>query len=220
MKKILYVLPLLSLLSTLSFAEGEATNLKAWNIKENSVKIAFKDNLENEDYHAICVYDNKEYEEGYQEISVKASQGTGKYLIKKVSGLKAGTDYTAKVRTYSTPEGMDGNDYVSKIIHFKTKGTSNNELVATNLRTWNVKNSSAMISFKKNSSIENSAIYFINIDTDERMTLNSKGVIDVPKHRAYSVGKMIDLIPNTTYHIKIVTDELQESDVITFKTKP
>ena len=204
-----------------------ASSLKAWRVKETSVKISFKDNTYWEESFKIIIRDKEGTEVATQEV--KASPSTGKTLIGKVNGLKAGTDYTAVVSSYvDTDEDLIGNKMdTSKPLAFKTKGTSSqptDKVIATNLKTWSIRDTSAMISFI-DSSYPVGETYFINADTEERMTLNSKGIIPIPNNKGYSIGKMIDLIPDTTYRVKIIfeavhnTQRLAPSKVITFKTK-
>ncbi|MCK5855689.1 MAG: hypothetical protein KAG56_10740 [Sulfurovaceae bacterium] len=219
--KKLYTLPLLlSILTTFSFAQGEPTELKAWNLKETSVKIAFRDNLLRGGYKINIMDENGNQVTGLDE-SPSISNGSRDYIIRKIRGLKSGTNYQAIV--VSTTQGRQ----TSEPLSFKTKGVSTqptNKVIATKLKTWGVRDTSAMISFV-NHAYPMGEIYFINADTKERMTLNSKGIIPVPKHRRYSIGKMIDLVPNTTYRVKImyisIDDEwiLAPSKIITFKTK-
>ena len=83
-----------------------------------------------------------------------------------------------------------------------------------------------MISFKNHlRSEEDIHFSFVNIDTWKRMILNSKGVISVPNNEGYSIGKMINLTPDTTYRIEITaqnsdgTTLAKRSEPITFTTK-
>jgi hypothetical protein len=205
-----------------SEVEG-ATNLKAWRIKENSVKIAFEDRTEGEDIFKISIKDEEGQEVASQEVI--ASSGTGKTLIQRVNGLTAGTNYTAVVSAYVfhddfTPTKLNS----SKPLLFRTKGenTQPNGQEITELKTWSIKATSAKIAFLNN--IVTSGVYsFVNADTEETMTLNSQGIISIPNNTKYSIGKMIELTPETHYRIQVVhlstEGAVTKSKIIEFTTK-
>jgi len=207
-----------------------ASNLKAWRIKEHSVKISFKDHTYFEESFKIIIRDKDGKEVSSREVKASPLDEVGKTFIGKVSGLKAGTDYTAEVSTYvDVDEDFIGDKMnTSKKISFRTKGDNtqhpSSKVGATDLRTWGIRSTTAMISFRNNDINNIGDFEFINKDTQEPMTLNSKGIIDVPNNKNYRIGKMIDLTPETTYHVQILhkTDSgtpMKASKVITFTTK-
>jgi len=194
---------------------GKPTELKLWNIKENSVKLSWRDNIGKGGYKINVLDENGDKVNGLDFFNRSSSR---KYKMQEIRGLQAGTKYTATV--ISTTSGKQESDPID----FSTKKRATPvpaTVGATGLHTWNIKSTSAMISFHNNHTDGSKDFEFVNVDTEESMTLNSKGIINVPhsKNKNTLIGKMIDLTPDTTYSIKITCDDMKESKIITFRTK-
>jgi hypothetical protein len=220
--KKIHTLLLLLVLTTFSFAEGTIDNIKAWNIKEHSVKIAFTDNMTDESLFYIEIFESKNTIVG-QSIQVDASEGTGNNLIKKITGLKPNTEYEVHIGGYPKYDEWN-NGIMSDVIRFTTKGSG--DVGATDLKMWNIKSTSAIISFRDNT--VSGTFDFITEKPTERLMLNSKGIVPAPNNKNYFVAKMIDLTPNTTYKLRIFhviggdiewEKQMKASEVITFTTK-
>ena len=244
-KNILGSTLLLSLLSTSSFAEGvgASTDLKTWRVTDHSAKIAFKDNTEGEDIFKISVIGS----DGESNKKIVSSKGTGKIRIAKIGKLKKGENYVAYVTAYRYDK-----DHTlqlinqSKPLNFKTKDTGDefHGKIAIELKTWRVKDTSAVISFNSNIYLGKKDIFdgladlgiqkgfdgwidFTNVDTGEVMTLGSQSIVYVPDkdpNKNYYAARLINLKPATTYTIKLVhiqdmTGQLNPSGTITFTTK-
>ena len=175
---------------------GIATHLTAWRLRDNSVRIAFRDNSNGEVGFRFINAATGEVM-GNQ---LPATNGTGTNSIDQINGLISGTDYQVQVETIFN----DGRDnIISLALAFRTTGeTPNvNSNPADDLHSWRRRETSFRVSFRDNSEGE-IGFRFINADTEAVMgnqlaALNGTG--------GATIGQIDGLNAGTTYSVRVET---------------
>lgn len=182
-------------------ADNVATDLQSWRVAETSVKISFKDNDDKEEYFRIIVTSGSS---GSRHIELSPLEGTGKFGIGKVTGLTPGTTYTFRVHNidsyrYDMGLGTIPIDFgISKSITVTTKGEAPS--AATDLKAWRVRETTALLAFKDNSSDE--IRYDIRHNRNGRVLATGSSIAG---QGGYAAIKLRNLLPGITTPVVIET---------------
>ncbi len=192
---------LMSMALLLGITANASDDLHKWRLTENSVKISFRDTDTNEKGFRVVDADTN----ARLSIDVSPLEGVGKSGIVKLVGLSKGTDYSIKVETFFD----DKESTFSEPFRFKTKGESSNndddtnlDKVATDLQSWNVKETSVKISFKDHDDEEEFFQIFAR-DVSTNKTYFSRHIPALADVGKFGIGKVSGLTPGTTYQFNV-----------------
>jgi len=194
---------------------GAATHLTAWRLRENSVRIAFRDNSNGEVGFRFINADTGAII-GNQ---LPATNGVGVNSIGQINGLTAGTDYNVQVETIFN----DGRDNIRSLpLAFRTRGDAPNvnSHPVTDLHAWRRRETSVRISFLDNS-LGEIGFRYINADTGAVM---GNQVAAVNGTGTATIGQINGLTAGTTYRVRVETlfanaQNNNMSAVLTFRTR-
>jgi len=174
-----------------------------YNVTENSARISFLDNSDNEDGFKVYVYEyagNKLV----KTITVPAVNGTGDYQYANITGLKPNTIYQVRVAATSSDCGDSDLTHPSSATNgrFRTSNDNCPAMPGGYVGTYNVTSNSARISFLDNSDNETGftvKVYKYGNNTPvQTFTLPpSCGV------GAYQYADIDGLDSNTIYQVKV-----------------
>ena len=193
---------------------GVATDLHRWRLRENSVRISFRDNADNETGFRFINADTHQQ----MGATLPALNGTGRSGIGQINGLTEGTTYRVQVQTLFAGNAVT----TSEPIVFTTLGDApvNTVGAADDLHRWRLRRNSVRISFRDNADNE-TGFRFINADTHQQMgatlpALNGTG--------RSGIGQINGLTAGTTYRIQVQTlfnngATPATSEVITIRTR-
>lgn len=195
---------------------GTATHLTTWRRRDNSVRVAFRDNS-NGEVGFRFINANTGAVMGNQ---LPATNGVGVNSIGQINGLIAGTEYSVQVETMFN----DGRDNIMSLpIAFRTTGqvpnvTSN---PANDLHFWRRRATSVRISFRDNSEGE-IGFRYINANTGAVMGTQLNPIAGAG---TAGIGTINGLTPATTYRVRVETlfanaQNNSMSQPITFTTRP
>jgi len=173
-----------------------------YNVTENSARISFLDNSNNEDGFKVYVY---EYNTNnlVKTITLPAVSGTGAFQYANITGLTPNTLYKVKVTAYSNSCGESDPTHPSSTTNGRFR-TSNYcpAMPGEYVGTYNVTSTSARISFVDNSDNEDGFkvnVYNYNtnalVDTITLSPLNGVG--------SYQYTNINGLTPNTIYKVGV-----------------
>ena len=196
--------------------DEKATELHRWRVRDNSVRVSFKDNAEGEIGFRFINADTG-VQLGNQ---LPATNGRGTSSIGQINGLTEGTTYRVRVQTLFN----DGRaTATSDTLEFRTTGNTHgggtNSDSATNLHKWVLKATSVKISFTDNS-LGEIGFKYVNEATGENMG----NMVSASSGKGHSlIGKITGLTPSTTYRVRVHTlfnngTATAISDVIEFTT--
>ena len=175
---------------------GAATHLTSWRRRNNSVRIAFRDNSNGEVGFRFINADTG----AVMGNQLPATNGVGINSIGQINGLIAGTDYSVQVETMFN----DGRDNIISLpLTFRTTGEAPNVTSnpADDLHFWRRRENSFRISFVDNSEGE-LGFRFINADTGAVM---GNQLNPVAGAGTATIGTINGLTPATTYRVRVET---------------
>jgi len=167
-------------------------------------KISFRDTDINEKGFRVVDAETNER----LSVDVIPLEGTGTAGIIKVVGLSAGTDYSVKVEAFFE----DKDSSFSEPFPFKTKGDSIGVKAATDLKVWRVRETTALLAFKDNSSDE--IRYDIRHNRNGRVLATGSAV---EGQDGYAAIKLRNLLPGITIPVVIETVHDHDSKIILSK---
>jgi hypothetical protein len=181
--------------------DEEATDLHQWQLRDNSVRISFRDNATDESGFSFINADTGEN----MNRDLAPLNGTGLEGIGQLNGLTAGTTYQIQVQTNFD----DGRESVlSEPISITTTGDAPDEdendeaQPATNLHQWQLRDNSVRISFVDNATGE-SGFSFINADNNQQLSENLPAI---EGRGGDGIGQINGLISGTTYRVRVRTN--------------
>ncbi|HIM94437.1 MAG TPA: hypothetical protein EYM49_05295, partial [Campylobacterales bacterium] len=174
----------------------EATELNRWRLRDNSVRISFRDNAEGETgFRYINTDTNTQLG-----TDLAASNGTGNQNIAQINGLTAGTTYNVTVHTLFN----DGRaTAISEPITFTTTGNApeGGAEAASELNRWRLRADSVRVSFRDNAEGE-TGFRFINDATGVQLGTDLPATDGTGTS---SIGQINGLTANTAYTVRVHT---------------
>jgi hypothetical protein len=178
-----------------TLATGEATELHAWSLTENSVKISFIDHSQGE---AGFRYINADTDIQLG-ADLPAKSGTEASTIGTITALTPNTTYHVLVETFFD----DGRTATrSEPLEFTTNEDPNAvSEEATDLHSWTLTENSVKISFIDNATGE-IGFRYINADTGSQLGTD---LLAIEGTGTAGIGQITGLTPNSTYNILVHT---------------
>jgi len=200
-----------------------------YNVTENSARISFLDNSDNEDGFKVYVY---EYNTNnlVKTITVPALSGTGAFQYADITGLTPNTLYKVKVTAYSSGCGESDPTHPSSTTNGRFRTTSDHcpTMPGEYVGTYNVTDTSARISFIDNSDNEDG--FKVNVyNYNTGVLVDSITLPSVNGVGGYQYTNINGLTPNTLYKVGVsafnsscTSPETQASSINNgrFKTQP
>ena len=174
-----------------------------YNVTDNSARISFMDNSDNEDSFTIKVY-NYNTNQLVKTISVPAKDGTGSYQYANITNLNPNTIYKVKVNAESEACGASDATTPSSVNNgrFKTVNSTCPTKPSEYVGVYNVTNSGARISFIDNADNEDGfKAYVYNHATGELVK-----TVEIPAQTGvgkYQYANIESLCPDTIYEVKV-----------------